>query len=690
MSECPNAPPVPAFLPFVCPVSVCYQKPHTEMLNKIPFPAVLKKVQAPRAMGDARRRSREFMNGKQQLLSCLVGLLLAGLAPVPISAQPADAAPASRFYLPRSPVAAAYVLSRLSNQELIDAPRSEYVYMALLEREGLHKKYRLEALAGLAKIHQTDPVTELVRGMQRLDAKPNAPAAVLHGLARLLLQSETKELNARQPLLEQLAAKSRQSLPRQIGYAALLTANAQPDGVWEEAAQRGQLADLLLAIPQLRTPELRLPFRPLVAPLVQHVDQPDLQQAAIPALASIPGRETETFQTLATLIQAGQQRDTAINALQQIEKSTWPKSEATPLLESLLAYFETVPPAGRTEDSFVSAVRFAKDLASLLPPDQAQAAQKKIQNLGVSVFVIGTIPEQMLYDTRLIVVQAGKPVQLILENKDFMQHNLVVVQPGAVEEIGTASEKMTPEPDAQGRLYIPPSPQVLYATKMLNTGEKATLTFVAPTRTGAYNYLCTFPGHWRRMTGTLAVVDDVDAYLASHQAEEPKLTEWKTEDFASDLAAGLASRDPVQGRHVFTTSACVQCHKIGPDGYAYGPDLSGVFQRWQGNATNVLTEMLEPSKVIADRYRNHLFETKDGDLLTGLIVAEDDQSLTIQTGPSDALVQKLPKNEIVSRQPQPNSVMPVGLLYPLSKEQILDLLAYLQSGGKLAAQAHHH
>ena len=58
--------------------------------------------------------------------------------------------------------------------------------------------------------------------------------------------------------------------------------------------------------------------------------------------------------------------------------------------------------------------------------------------------------------------------------------------------------------------------------------------------------------------------------------------------------------------------------------------------------------------------------------------------------PSDALIQMVKKSAIKDRQPQTSSVMPLGLLYTLSKEQILDLLAYLESGGQLASHQHEH
>ena len=70
--------------------------------------------------------------------------------------------------MPKNPTAAAYVLSRLSNKELIAAPRSEFVYVALLQRGGVDRKYRVEALEGLAKLRHTDRLTELLAGLVEL------------------------------------------------------------------------------------------------------------------------------------------------------------------------------------------------------------------------------------------------------------------------------------------------------------------------------------------------------------------------------------------------------------------------------------------------------------------------------------------------------------------------------------------
>src|ERR1041384_1700723 len=108
--------------------------------------------------------------------------LTSGLAQVIIfylAASGAELPSTNRCFPPQNPVAAAYVLGRLSNQELIAAPRSEFVDVALLQRKGLDRKYRMEALEGLAKGRQTDTLTELLRAVVELDKKGEGSAEVL-------------------------------------------------------------------------------------------------------------------------------------------------------------------------------------------------------------------------------------------------------------------------------------------------------------------------------------------------------------------------------------------------------------------------------------------------------------------------------------------------------------------------------
>lgn len=602
----------------------------------------------------------------------------------------AESSTTNRFFLPQNPVAAAYVLGRLSNAELIAAPRSEYVYVALLQRQGLDRKYRAEALEGLSRIRQTSVLTELLRSLSELDAKGEQSTETLQDLGQLLLHFNSADLAKIRSALQKFAIESQLPPSRQIGFAATVIADQTFEVCWKQVTDQPQpQIDLLLAVPLVQSPQLRLELYPRIERLCQTASSPELKRAAMTALVAIPGHDAESFLTLEKVVETGTEKETAITSLLRIPQRSWPKPLVSPLETNLMAYLQNVPASERTGSSFAAALQLATDAASLLPESESRNLLRTLRGLGPAVFVLHAVYEQMRFDKQLLVVEPGKPVAITLQNEDAMPHNLAVLKPGALEEIGQAAEKMPPEPDAEGRLYVPVSPKVLYATKLVPPGQTAQLAFTAPADCGEYPYVCTFPGHWRRMVGTLAVVQDVDAYLAAHSAAlQPKITEWKLADLAPDVQRANPARDLGQGKELFSKLACVQCHKLGEQGYAYGPDLTDVFMRYKQDRASVLEQILEPAKVIDDRYRNFNFELKDGEPVTGMVLAEDAATITVQTGPADSLRQVLKKSDILKRSPQASSPMPVGLLNALSREQILDLLAYVESGGRPGE--HHH
>ena len=121
----------------------------------------------------------------------------------------------------------------------------------------------------------------------------------------------------------------------------------------------------------------------------------------------------------------------------------------------------------------------------------------------------------MLYDVKWFVVETAKPVQIVLTNPDAMPHNLVVGQPGSLRDIGTAAQTMAPPANPAIKAYVPDSPLVLQASRLLQRDETDRLSFTAPENPGEYVFLCTFPGHWTRMYGVMLVVRDLKAFEAN-------------------------------------------------------------------------------------------------------------------------------------------------------------------------------
>ncbi len=250
----------------------------------------------------------------------------------------------------------------------------------------------------------------------------------------------------------------------------------------------------------------------------------DLQRAAIRASVSMGREPAAVFTALGSLIGKGEQIVASAQGIRALPRDTWPKPAAGAVAKSLLGWAKTIPAGERTSQDYVETVQVASDLAGLLPADQAGALRKELKEYRVDVFVLRTVREQMRYDSPRIVVEAGKAFEIILENDDFMPHNLAVVKPGTREAVGKAAEAMTPDKlDSSGRAYMPASLDIIAATKLIEAGQRTTFRLTAPTTTGDYDYVCTFPGHATMMWGRLVVTKDVDAYLlANPVANLPK------------------------------------------------------------------------------------------------------------------------------------------------------------------------
>jgi len=291
--------------------------------------------------------------------------------------------------------------------------------------------------------------------------------------------------------------------------------------IWNRTeGELGQRLDgySLVALNHSRSEVFRKDNNRAPAPSAKITVQTDLtgsvRRAAIRALVSMGTEPEATFGELTSLISQRVDVAAAAQGLRILPRTAWPKSRAGAATSALLAWAKSIPADERTREDYLQALQTAGDLAGLLPDNEAAAARKDLRELRVSVFVIRTVREQMRYDTPRLVVEAGKPFEIIIENDDFMPHNLVVVKPGAREKLGAIVDKMSPERlDRQGRAFVPNSPDILGATRLLEQGMKETLKLTAPVEEGTYEYVCTFPGHWPVMWGYLVVTKDVDAYL---------------------------------------------------------------------------------------------------------------------------------------------------------------------------------
>ncbi|HEX4795386.1 MAG TPA: c-type cytochrome [Humisphaera sp.] len=157
--------------------------------------------------------------------------------------------------------------------------------------------------------------------------------------------------------------------------------------------------------------------------------------------------------------------------------------------------------------------------------------------------------------------------------------------------------------------------------------------------------------------------------------------EWKMDDLLPSLADVSKGRNFARGRAAFDAAQCAACHKMADTAAAggVGPDLTAVASRF--HRRDILESILEPSKVISEQFANTIVRTKDGNTVEGHIVEETEENLVLQPNPLKPDKVTIKKADINARALSKLSPMPEGLVNILDKDEILDLIAFLEAGG---------
>ena len=139
----------------------------------------------------------------------------------------------------------------------------------------------------------------------------------------------------------------------------------------------------------------------------------------------------------------------------------------------------------------------------------------------------------------------------------------------------------------------------------------------------------------------------------------------------------LARADLSDGRFTYERT-CAKCHRLFGDGQDIGPELTGA-QR--GNLDYILENLIDPSAAVSRDYQMDIIHAADGRILTGLVIGENANSLTLQTL-NERVV--LSTEEVERRRKSDSSMMPDGLLQALTNSQVRNLVAYLASPVQVA------
>ncbi|MEW4568182.1 PQQ-dependent sugar dehydrogenase [Tautonia sp. JC769] len=144
-----------------------------------------------------------------------------------------------------------------------------------------------------------------------------------------------------------------------------------------------------------------------------------------------------------------------------------------------------------------------------------------------------------------------------------------------------------------------------------------------------------------------------------------------------DATALLAlTGDPDRGRRLFldgNSAQCRTCHRIGGEGTVVGPDLDSIGAKY--DRQELLHHIVQPSALVEPPHVSYLLETTGGLLQTGMLVEQTDRFVVLKDAQGRTI--RVEAAEVEALVAVPRSLMPEGLLAPLTPQQAADLLAFL-------------
>ena len=479
-------------------------------------------------------------------------------------------------------------------EKLAALPLSEQVLKALIRRPRLDRGLRLKALNYLS---QKEPGTkeEVLAGIiKQLDREE-----------RLSLGDWLAVLDAtRFPKAETLAAllESKNSAIRQAVFAAQLRSGHLPSFPLDP--------DALRSIARIDSTEVRVAF---LEPARRGLSSsPVVQEAALFCLGRIPGNDVLIFRILARHVSNPDLTAAAAEAILARPRESWPEQEASALLESHLPLLEGIPVGKRGSGSFKLGSKLLTSIAAIHKrPDVVE----RISSLQLMPVEIATVPDQLRFKQPSFRVPANTPVELRLDNPDAIKHNLVLCAPGSLEKVGLAVDNILADPKAIDRDWIPDLPEVLHSTPMAGPRQQVVLRFLAPREPGSYPFLCTVPGHWRIMQGTMVVGEPRTSSFSGKPSNHVLILtgepEYGTRASLSELGKKLTKDHQIKITHLELNRGVTPHRFADLSTHLSGADLlilSLRFVNLEESQYEALDQYLSQKPFIAVRTTTHLFD----------------------------------------------------------------------------------
>ncbi|MFT5523467.1 MAG: putative heme-binding domain-containing protein [Pirellulaceae bacterium] len=341
---------------------------------------------------------------------------------------------------------------------------------------------------------------------------------------------------------------------------------------------------------------------------------------------------------------------------------------------------------GVDEYDIAKLMRKAARMSKLKEPSPNASQAQFDSQKGLQTVKISCLPERMKFTLEQFTATTGQPIKIVFMNPDATDHNLVVVKPGALAEVGMAANEMAKDPKFANSDFIPKEKEhlIIEASPMIGPTRKSqvhVLRFMAPAKPGIYPFVCTFPGHWVIMKGEIIVAEDLNDVPAMLAARKPTIVKkWTLADLKDLPAANGEEKSVMRGMQAFVKSRCDQCHVVKGHGTNLGPDLTEVAKRYKGQ--KIVQQILSPSSEINKNFQTYQFLLLNGKAINGVVVKEEPDEYHLLTNLlAPALVTIIAKKDVDEKIASKISSMPAGMVDVLTKDEIGDLVNFLESGG---------
>ncbi|MGI9240559.1 MAG: c-type cytochrome, partial [Verrucomicrobiales bacterium] len=177
------------------------------------------------------------------------------------------------------------------------------------------------------------------------------------------------------------------------------------------------------------------------------------------------------------------------------------------------------------------------------------------------------------------------------------------------------------------------------------------------------------------LLGEIAPLD-----LSKLPTPEGPAVAWTVDSAMGLVESGLRGRDFDNGKNMFAAGRCVACHRFEGSGGYSGPDLGSVGSRY--SIRDILVAICEPSQSISEQYQASKVTLKDGNPVYGRVIYRNSKEIGVAPNPFNfGEIEKLPMDKVAKVELSQTSMMPPGTIFTMNGDEVMDLLAYLISGG---------